>query len=404
MPGNSIEPNLPKTAGPEPEKEQPVAPLPEQEKAQSASQQSTPTRTMSRDSGISDDQNVQTLRGSRSKEGTPEPSSSDPVPVTEESTGSEQNSTLTSEKYIQTVAEAKELIEKVNNWHRKLRPILIESEKRNHFDIHAYGTEIIDSFGPEESTTTETPKVNFAQVMENKQQDFTARYFLSMLMLANTNNVQIVTKNQDPQRLTAKEDIELRLLSRKRHHQEMESMGERIPCDNTQSIGGNNSNKPRGKKRKRLTEETAEREEPNEGNFSGIQRLREDVEGDKDLPDHNFLEKILRLYPDINSEETKRKRMAFRRGMRRCAYGLSSDGAEPPDEACVEEPSVPPPLPPLPAAPEIIPPEEDDPDDILSVDLQTNEAIMAPMMVDQDPCCSKSLFSVAESGYESIIG
>lgn len=392
----------------EPEKEQPVAAVPEPEKKQSVSQQSTPTRTMSRDSGISDDQNEQTLRGSRSKEATPEPTSSGSGPAPDESTAPatepEPNPILNSEKYIQTVAEAKELIEKVNNWHRKLRPILIESEKRNHFDIHAYGTEIIDSFGSEESTTTETPKINFAQVMENKQQDFTARYFLSMLMLANTNNVEIVAKNQDPQRLTAKEDIELRLLSRKRHHQEMESIGERIPCDNTQSTNGNSSKNQRGKKRKRLIEENETLKGHTEENLSGIQRLRGVDVGDNDSPDHNFLERILRIYPDINSEETKRKRIAFRRGMRRCAYGLSSDGAEPPEKVCVEEPSVPPPLPPVRAEPEMIPPEEDDPDEILSVNLHTNEITMAPVVVDQDPCCSKSLFSVAESGYESVLG
>ncbi|XP_065076273.1 uncharacterized protein Cap-H2 [Ochlerotatus camptorhynchus] len=404
---NRDEANISQNPVPEPEKEQAVASMPEPEKTQPASQQSTPTRTMSRDSGISDDQNDQALRGSRSKEGTPEPSSVASVPVPEEpsatTTESDQNSALTSEKFIQSMAEAKELIEKVNNWHRKLRPILIESEKRNHFDIHAYGTEIIDSFGPEESTATETPAINFAQVMENKQEDFTARYFLSMLMLANTNNVQIVTKNQDPQRLTAKEDIELRLLSRKRHHQEMESMGERIPCDNTPAVSASKSS--RGKKRKRLVEEDEGLEREDEGDLSGIQRLRDDGAGDDDEPDHNFLERILRIYPDINSEETKRKRIAFRRGMRQCAYGLSSDGAEPPEEACVEESSVPPPQPPPPPEePEQITPEQDDPDEILSVDLQTNEAIMAPMMVDQDPCCSKSLISASESGYGSMIG
>ncbi|XP_019528537.3 uncharacterized protein LOC109400479 [Aedes albopictus] len=362
-----------------------------QEKPQSESQQSTPTRTMSRDSGISDDQNE--LR--RSKEATPEPADETSGGI--EDSQPEENPALDSAKYIQSVAEAKELIEKVNSWHRKLKPILIQSEKRNHFDIHAYGSEIIESFGSEE-VVEEVPVIDFGQVMKNKAEDFTARYFLSMLMLANTNNVQIVTRNHDPQRLTTKGDIELRLLSRKRHHQEMESMGERIPCDNTPSgrlAAGSKLKSPRGKKRKRLLDDEDDEgmEDEDEGHLSGICRLQDD-----DDPDHDFLERIRRIYPDINSEETKRKRIAFRRGMRRCAYGLQDD------EQCVEEQSVPPPQPPDPVEPV---PEEDDPDEILSVDLMTNEAIlMAPSavpLVDPDPCCSKSLISAAESGYGSMI-
>lgn len=379
---------------PTPDGEKPAAA--QTEKPQSESQQSTPTRTMSRDSGISDDQNDQSvLRQSRSKEGTPEPTDQTPE-VTDLPQPDDESSALTSAKYIQSVAEAKELIEKVNNWHRKLKPILIQSERRNHFDIHAYGTEIIESFGPEE-VTEEVSVINFAQVMENKTEDFTARYFLSMLMLANTNNVQIVTRNHDPQRLTPKEDIELRLLSRKRHHQEMESLGERIPCDNTPSgrfaASGMKSKSPRGKKRKRLVDDDEGMEDGDEGELSGICRLQDD-----DDPDHDFLERIRRIYPDINSEETKRKRIAFRRGMRRCAYGLQDE------EQCVVEQSVPPPQPPDPMEPS---PEEDDPDEILSVDLMTNEAIMmappAVPIIDPDPCCSKSLISTAESGYGSMI-
>uniref|UniRef100_A0A8D8NBX0 Condensin-2 complex subunit H2 n=1 Tax=Culex pipiens TaxID=7175 RepID=A0A8D8NBX0_CULPI len=349
---------------------------------QPGSQQSTPTRTMSRDSGISDDQNSGDRSRSDSTEETPaisaktdEPSTAGPLLAPE--------SALNSEKYLQSVTEAKELIEKVNNWHRKLKPILALSEKRNHFDIHAYGTEIISSFGPEVAEEPSSPQlINFAQVMEQKQEDFTARYFLSMLMLANTNNVEIVARNQDPSRLTQKEDIELRLLSRKRHHQEMESMGERIPCDNTQLDEG----KPgRGKKRKRRQIEEVEPEA-----VCGVQRLRV---ADDDC-DEGFLDNIRRMYPDVNGEETMRKRMAFRRGMRRCAYGLSTD------ERLAEE------KPP----PSLLTATEQDPDEVLSVDLLTNEAVIMaapcvpPVPVDDDPCCSKSLYSTAESGYESMLG
>ncbi|XP_055584706.1 uncharacterized protein LOC129737571 [Uranotaenia lowii] len=414
---------------------------------QSNSQQSTPTRTMSRDSGISDEQNER--RESRSKEGSPEPGIVVSNPAQEPAVAPtvELESALTSAKYIQSVAEAKELIEKVNNWHRKLKPILIQSEKRNHFDIHAYGTEIIDSF-PADVEPEKAAPINFAHVMENKQQDCTARYFLSMLMLANTNNVQIVTNNQDAHRLTTKKDIELRLLSRKRHHQEMESMGERIPCDNTPSgKAANKIKSPRGKKRKRLLEDGEDDgvmfEECNGDELSGIQRLRSANEDD-DSEDEDFLERIRQIYPDMNGEETRRKRIAFQRGMRHCTYGIattdeplpvsskeqtaenaacpvSNDGEQilnnstqpasaqiPNDspslgnlsEKQVEDTSV--------ERPNPTDTQIEMEDEILSVDLLTNEAVIGPPIgvpVDeQEPCCSKSIISVSESGYQSMMG
>ncbi|XP_055551691.1 uncharacterized protein LOC129734019 [Wyeomyia smithii] len=343
------------------------------------SQQSTPNRTLSRDSGISDDQTDR--RGSRSKEATPEPIDVSQKISTTATTAvltAEPQSVLNSEKYIQSVTEAKELIEKVNNWHRKLKPILIQSEQRNHFDIHAYGSEIIESFVQVEANNS-VSNISFAQIMDNKQQDYTARYFLSMLMLANTNNVQILTRNQHPNRLTNKEDIELRLLSRQRHHQEMESMGERIPCDNTLSGKvAKMGRTSRGNKRKLENESVASMD-----NHLGSRRLQ-----DNDESEYDFLEKMQRLYPDINGEETMRKRMAFQRGMRRCAYGLVTETRE---EGSIEIPL------------DHISQQEHETDEILSVDLLTNETMMVPMMLDQGPCCSKSI-SISESGYGSMLG
>ncbi|XP_055616088.1 uncharacterized protein LOC129762124 [Toxorhynchites rutilus septentrionalis] len=381
--------------------EQGLEPVPPPLQCEPTSQQSTPTRTLSRDSGISDDQTER--RESRSKENTPEPFSAAPeataTALNDKQIMGSNNKTVSpgSAKYIQSVTEAKELIEKVNNWHRKLKPILIQSEKRNHFDIHAYGTEIIDSFGM--TTTTEgsllsAPVISFAQIMGNKQQDYTARYFLSMLMLANTNNVQILARNQDSNQLSETNDIELRLLSRKRHHQEMESMGEKIPCDNTLPGDGGKTKSVRAKKRKRLEEDDVGMERGAPKEMDGVQRLQED-----DEPNHDFLDKIGTLYPDINSEETVRKRIAFSRGMRRYAYGFLPDVRSVEVQVAVGEP---PPAEPDPHPPPK--PAEKDMDEILSVDLLTNEAVLVPINVDPDPCCSKSVYSVAESGYDSMLG
>ncbi|XP_053690240.1 uncharacterized protein LOC128738840 [Sabethes cyaneus] len=391
-PKSIVAESVAEVAAENPEPNAQLNPIQQQDAEKPNSQHSTPTRTLSRDSGISDDQNDR--RGSRSKETTPEPSSPSSKQdlgnmvsqetATELSTSAiaaEPQPTETNEKYIQSVTEAKELIEKVNNWHRKLKPILFQSEQRNHFDIHAYGTEIIESFAPQTDANSSASNISFAQIMDNKQQDYTARYFLSMLMLANTNNVQIVTRNQNPNRLTTKEDIELRLLSRKRHHQEMESMGERIPCDNSGKVV-KKGKISRGIKRKRESEVATNQE----GN--GDERcLRDD-----DETEHDFLDKIRRLYPDINSEETMRKRMAFHRGMRRCAYGLPADAEE--ANSSLQNSTD---------EQEHVSQEEPMTEELLSVDLLTNEAVMVPMIVDQGPCYSKSI-SIAESGYGSMLG
>ncbi|XP_058457253.1 uncharacterized protein LOC131434513 [Malaya genurostris] len=386
------------------EKVKTVLPKEKAEKSPSVSQPTTPNRTLSRDSGISDDQSDR--RGSRSKESTPEPTSVPqecPIVVSEQVQNKPENRTtevevsiqevtvIPNKKYIQSVTGAKEMIEKVNSWHRKLKPILIQSEKRNHFDIHAYGTEIIESFGPVDPVNP-TPTISFAKVMQNKQEDFTARYFLSMLMLANTNNVHVFTRNKDSNRLTEKEDIELRLLSRKRHHQEVDCLGEKIPCDNTPASkpAKQKSKSSRGTKRKRLVSDTDDVISEQSNKLTGICRLQDDEE-----TNHEFLDKIRRIYPDINSEETVRKRIAFRRGMRQYAYGLSTDETSK-DQPMVQEIPVKPTAPPKPLNEEI--------DELLSVDLVTNEAVMVPAVTDRDPCCSRSIFSLGESGYESILG
>lgn len=126
----------------------------------------------------------------------------------------------------------------MKNWHQYLKPILKESEARNHFDIHEYGTEIIDSF-PSSSKTSQTnrPKTTLGNILDGKERYSTARYFLSMLQLANTNNVHINVQNKDPKKLSDIHEIELELLSRTRHHELMEE--EVCPSSSRSNAGGN---------------------------------------------------------------------------------------------------------------------------------------------------------------------
>ena len=314
----------------------------------------------------------------------------------------------------QSMHEAKERFDKVSAWHRKLKPILIESEKRNHFDIHAYGTDIIDTFDPTAPLGAEA--ITLERVLEHKPPHSTARFFLSMLMLANTNNVQICNKNPDPLRLSAASEIELRLLSRKRHHKELEALGELLPPDGDghelAASDRNRSQKRKNRKRKIVFEEqTDEREDlPRADTASRLGAL------DANLDDgSSFLDSVQQLYADMNGEDSQRKRLAFRRGMRSCAYGLD-DGSNN-AEASKSSPSIPPPVVPLCNSESVSksPPNPhsnalladpggglDPADDLLTVNLLTNHATLVPAR-DPDTLCAKSVFSLAESGYESML-
>ncbi|CAD7092926.1 unnamed protein product [Hermetia illucens] len=109
------------------------------------------------------------------------------------------------------------MMERIQKWHRYLRPILAVSMERHHFDIFAIGTDIIDTF-PKEDVVKETPPVTTLEdVMADRDPTFLSRYFLSMLQLANANNVEINVKSRDSNKPTALRDVNLKLLSRKRH-------------------------------------------------------------------------------------------------------------------------------------------------------------------------------------------
>ena len=73
-------------------------------------------------------------------------------------------------------------------------PRLESVERRNAFDIHAYGSRILNNFSPQRSS------VSFNSVVRGQKPEEKSRYFLSMLMLANTENVEISTADgSDPQ-------------------------------------------------------------------------------------------------------------------------------------------------------------------------------------------------------------
>lgn len=152
----------------------------------------------------------------------------------------------------------RDMVERVSKWHENLRPVLQHSEARNNFNIHALGTDIINLF-PEEKTDHE---ISFTNVMENRDQTYTARYFLSLLLLTNTKNVKIAVKHpeQNGKVLCSKDDLKIQLLSRTRHMDEVNKINEHLE-DSSIAVAGSSKNlihnidhsdhvKAKGKKRK----------------------------------------------------------------------------------------------------------------------------------------------------------
>lgn len=114
-----------------------------------------------------------------------------------------------------------DMVERVSKWHEMLRPVLANCEQRNNFDIHALGTDIIDIF-PQQDETPPT-EISFTDVMKERDQSYTARYFLSLLLLTNTKNVhlKVMHPEDNGKKLCSKDDIRIKLRSRTRHLDEV---------------------------------------------------------------------------------------------------------------------------------------------------------------------------------------
>lgn len=65
----------------------------------------------------------------------------------------------------------------VARWRNYLKPVLDQAETRNHFDIHKYGSTIINKV---ETISQKSHDVSFEDIVEVGE---TPRYFLSMLQL-----------------------------------------------------------------------------------------------------------------------------------------------------------------------------------------------------------------------------
>lgn len=109
----------------------------------------------------------------------------------------------------------------VNKWHAYLKPILKASHARANFDIHELGTEILNSY-PGERQVNQT--ITFADVVAEKEQPDICRYFLSTLLLANTENIRLSVTRREKDQVTEYKDMQMAFLSAERHYQEINEM------------------------------------------------------------------------------------------------------------------------------------------------------------------------------------
>uniref|UniRef100_A0A1I7XRG4 CNDH2_C domain-containing protein n=1 Tax=Heterorhabditis bacteriophora TaxID=37862 RepID=A0A1I7XRG4_HETBA len=122
-------------------------------------------------------------------------------------------------RYWSTTAEAtSKLAARVQDWDERMQPILEEEETRKEFDIHEYGTELLEFF-------TESGEMkSLSELLIGKKEHEISRYFLSCLMMANTYNVRVsltymLVEDNQQQGLDQKSNtMRVTLLSRERHH------------------------------------------------------------------------------------------------------------------------------------------------------------------------------------------
>lgn len=105
-----------------------------------------------------------------------------------------------------------ELSRRVSEWEERVLPKLEEEDTHDPFDINKYGSLLIGSLKKESNTA-------FKEVVKAKKTYEISRIFLASLMLANTGNVEIVSKGDLE---VGMDRFELHLLSTKRHFEHLE--------------------------------------------------------------------------------------------------------------------------------------------------------------------------------------
>lgn len=113
---------------------------------------------------------------------------------------------------VQRIKENQDSQKRIEEWKTFISNKLEHMEQHSDFDIHAYGTKIIESLEVKDSK-------KFKDIVQGKNAGEVSRYFLATLQLANTYNVEII---QHSDGTIANDTLQLKLLSKERYHESLE--------------------------------------------------------------------------------------------------------------------------------------------------------------------------------------
>ena len=167
-----------------------------------------------------------------------------------------------SQDYIQST----DLAKRVRIWHESLAPKLEAVEKRGDFDIHQYGSKILNNFPQDGRKTT----VDFMQVAQGSTPEEVSRLFLSSLMLANAQNIDVQCSASKKESLPM-DQVSMTLLSTQRHH---EHISDTIPLSQDEL----KRKKPKAKKKLDVIQETNDEADEEDDDPSTIKFLGVDLD------------------------------------------------------------------------------------------------------------------------------
>lgn len=123
--------------------------------------------------------------------------------------------------------ETAERVRVVTEWKKFMEEKLSQAEKSSKFDIHQYGSFIMDSIPSENN-------LPFKDLANGKAPAEVARLFLASLQLANTYNIELITAVPSQEVIT-NDTLQLKLLTKDRYHEhlrEFEAPSESLFRDN----------------------------------------------------------------------------------------------------------------------------------------------------------------------------
>ena len=84
----------------------------------------------------------------------------------------------------QDYIESTDLAKRVRRWHESIAHKLEDVERRGDFDVHDYGTKILDKFGGigDSPSTNKKSSYNFRELVVGKSKEEASRYFLSLFL------------------------------------------------------------------------------------------------------------------------------------------------------------------------------------------------------------------------------